>query len=307
MYIFKYRALKLSELDNFHFNLVDTNYKILYFNSKPLLNSLSCRHRDLKLNGTKVSFKGRVGEENRSVRSVLPFPTVPPPHVTSYFSFLTIACVEDDVGRKKELGYFSSPFVNACPIPEIIVNIRSVAYFEIVLAKGFGKIRSNSNFQEFFGSYPQQEGGSIATSTTENMNLANDEQDESEYSLPEVVAVGLSSSRFLSNHRLPGWDFESYGYHGDDGNIFHGHGRQVGAYGPTFSVGDTIGCGINYKTKSIFFTLNGKFLGNAFEDVVGDWYPTVGIDSKCDVTFNFGRIPFQFDLLRYDHENSTMY
>ena len=213
------------------------------------------------------------------------------------------------------MGYFSSPFVNPCTIPEIIVNIRSVAYYEVMLAQGFGKIRSNSNFQEFFDSYFETDeaqsldrGNGLVTDVRpaiEHMNPVEYRQEQSEYILPEVVAVGLSSSRFLSNHRLPGWDSESYGYHGDDGNIFHGHGRQIAAYGPKFSVGDTVGCGINYRTKSIFFTLNGKFLGNAFDGVIGDWYPTVGIDSNCDVTFNFGRVPFQFDLLRYDNENTT--
>ena len=73
--IYFYRALKICELENFRFNLVDTNYKVLYYNSKPLLNTLSCCHRDLKLIGTKVSFAGKVGKENRSVKSVLPFPT----------------------------------------------------------------------------------------------------------------------------------------------------------------------------------------------------------------------------------------
>ena len=246
----------------------------------------------------------------RLLPQIITYCIVPPPYSASYFSILTNACIVNEIERKKELGYFSSPFVNVNPIPEIIVDIRSVAYYEVVLAKGFGKIRSNSNFQEFFESYletgeiPSAVAGGVADGaipTVEDMNPP----DQSEYSLPEVVAVGLSSSRFLSDHRLPGWDFESYGYHGDDGNIFHGRGSQVGAYGPTFSIGDTVGCGINYKTKSIFFTVNGKFLGNAFDDVVGDWYPTVGIDSNCDVTFNFGRVPFQFNLPRYEHQNVT--
>jgi hypothetical protein len=36
--------------------------------------------------------------------------------------------------------------------------------------------------------------------------------------------------------RLPGWEPESYGYHGDDGNAFRsdGKGRR---YGPTFGTG----------------------------------------------------------------------
>ena len=220
----------------------------------------------------------------------------------------------EDVERKKELGYFSTPFVDASPIPKIVVNIRSVAYYEVVLTKGVGKIRSNSNFHEIFSSFPERGDGQLFVADdgqiarvvpdTERANPTNDYPQQHDFLLPEVVAVGLSSSRFLYNHRLPGWDSESYGYHGDDGNIFHGHGRQFGAYGPTFGFGDIVGCGINYRTKSIFFTLNGEFLGDAFKSVVGDLYPTVGIDSSCDVIFNFGFAPFQFDLLLYEHENA---
>lgn len=41
----------------------------------------------------------------------------------------------------------------------------------------------------------------------------------------DCVAVGLASTRFQRRQRLPGWDEESYGYHGDDGAIFHGRGN----------------------------------------------------------------------------------
>merc|ERR1711916_402267 len=119
----------------------------------------------------------------------------------SYFSFLTNACIENETERKKELGYFSSPFVNACTIPEIIVNIRSIAYYEVMLAKGFGKIRSNSNFQEFFDSYFETDeaqllarGNGLVTDARPAigyMNPAGYEEEQSEYSLPEVVAVGF--------------------------------------------------------------------------------------------------------------------
>lgn len=64
----------------------------------------------------------------------------------------------------------------------------------------------------------------------------------------------------VGTNRLPGWDQTSYGYHGDDGHFFcsSGHGRE---YGPTFDIGDTIGCGINFVTREIFFTRNGQNLG----------------------------------------------
>jgi len=66
-----------------------------------------------------------------------------------------------------------------------------------------------------------------------------------------------------------------------------------------------VGCGLDYKTKEIFFTLNGVYLGVAFklegeggrEDV--PLYPTVGIDSSHPVQLNFGEEPFVFDLGKY--------
>ena len=39
--------------------------------------------------------------------------------------------------------------------------------------------------------------------------------------------MGVCTSRFACDGRQPGWDSESYGYHGDDGRLFHGNGTQV--------------------------------------------------------------------------------
>ena len=159
---------------------------------------------------------------------------------------------------------------------KINVELRTIAYYEVEIRRGLGRIRSNSNF----------------------FNSVNDGQDliEEDFLLPECIAVGLSSSKFSADCRLPGWDSESYGYHGDDGGLFHGNGRQISEYGTRFGIGDIVGCGINYKTKTIFFTLTGVHLGDAFHNVSGILYPTVGIDAQVNITFNFGRKPFKFQL-----------
>lgn len=73
------------------------------------------------------------------------------------------------------------------------------------------------------------------------------------------MGVGLTSKNVEIN-RLPGWDQTSYGYHGDDGHFFESAGKGI-SYGPTYTTGDTIGCGINFMTRELFFTKNGKFLG----------------------------------------------
>lgn len=60
-------------------------------------------------------------------------------------------------------------------------------------------------------------------------------------------------------NRAPGWEPESWGYHGDDGHCFAS--QNVGKhYGPTFSTGDVIGCGVNFRTGTAFFTKNGHYL-----------------------------------------------
>ena len=102
-------------------------------------------------------------------------------------------------------------------------------------------------------------------------------------------------------------DCESYGYHGDDGGIFHGNGHKFDEYGPAFGPGDIVGCGLDYIKKEIFYTLNGSYLGPAFLDVnIGSSFsPTVGIDAYVSVTFNFGCKPFEYDLASHIDMHSS--
>ena len=119
----------------------------------------------------------------------------------------------------------------------------------------------------------------------------------------ECIAVGLATQDFCSEKRLPGWDENSFGYHSDDGGIFHGGGHRLAVYGPGFGVGDVVGCGFNYHSGSIFFTLNGQHLGDAFTVTTANCslslYPTVGVDAHVQISFNFGLEPFRFRLYDY--------
>jgi hypothetical protein len=65
---------------------------------------------------------------------------------------------------------------------------------------------------------------------------------------------------------LVGWDKHSYGYHGDDGHSFCSSGTGQ-PYGPTFTTGDVIGCGVNLIDNTCFYTKNGHNLGIAFTDL----------------------------------------
>lgn len=74
-----------------------------------------------------------------------------------------------------------------------------------------------------------------------------------------LIGIGFSN-RKVSLNRLPGWEADSWAYHGDDGYIFActASGKP---YGPRFSAQDVIGCGVNFRTGNAFFTKNGVYLG----------------------------------------------
>jgi hypothetical protein len=121
--------------------------------------------------------------------------------------------------------------------------------------------------------------------------------------------IGLGFCRAsVTLNRLPGWEPESWGYHGDDGHSFccQGIGKT---YGPTFSTGDIVGCCINFRRGIAFYTKNGVELDTAFRDLTfdapgksgkGDFYPSVGLRTPGEhVRVNFGQKPFVFDIGGY--------
>ena len=117
------------------------------------------------------------------------------------------------------------------------------------------------------------------------------------------VSVGLSTPAFNLKRKQTGWDGDSIGYHGDDGFIYHAGGTGVFQYGPRFGAGDTVGCGLHLRSREVFFTLNGMYLGPAFvltrlalrTPLI--LRPTVGVDSRQKVSLNFGLSgPFRFDI-----------
>ena len=125
------------------------------------------------------------------------------------------------------------------------------------------------------------------------------------------IGVGLACrDSFRLINEMPGWNtssVNSYGYHGDDGNLF-GEDKVITSSLPLWSAGDVIGLGINFESRTIFYTRNGELLGTAFraipEDVI--FSPVVGfhkpngnnepIDSVTkSVRINYGLLPFKYD------------
>lgn len=115
----------------------------------------------------------------------------------------------------------------------------------------------------------------------------------------DVTSIGLVTSRFPLVDRQPGWDFRSYGYHGDDGQMFHSTGVASSA---AFGANDTIGCGVRRNVRDgrsfVMFTNNGERIdkeNSTMECVHEQWFPAVGLDSSDAIHVNFGQEPFAHD------------
>jgi hypothetical protein len=119
-------------------------------------------------------------------------------------------------------------------------------------------------------------------------------------------AVGLGlAPRGHSLTGMPGWNMQSFGYHGDDGAAFSGDSQGLGKkFGPPWGTGDTVGLGVkrcdaeNSRAHDVFATKNGVFIGVMLRNVLlDDYYAVVGsmsIDAKMRVVFDKSK--FLFDL-----------
>ncbi|CAJ0766071.1 4252_t:CDS:10 [Entrophospora sp. SA101] len=112
------------------------------------------------------------------------------------------------------------------------------------------------------------------------------------------IGIGFCTKSVALN-RLPGWEQDSWGYHGDDGHSFccSGTGKP---YGPTFTTGDIIGCCLNFRDNTAFYTKNGKHLGIAFRDLKGTLYPSIGLRTQGEsLEVNFGQKKFKYSIEDY--------
>lgn len=66
---------------------------------------------------------------------------------------------------------------------------------------------------------------------------------------------------------FPGWNTD-WAYHGDDGKYYIGTGKGT-CYASTYTKGDKIGCGVDYSKARIYYTKNGRFLGERPQPIPG--------------------------------------
>ncbi|CAO0797610.1 unnamed protein product [Mucor circinelloides] len=110
--------------------------------------------------------------------------------------------------------------------------------------------------------------------------------------------IGIGFCRRINSlDRFPGWEEHSWGYHGENGHVFSGPGTEK-AYGPKYGTGDIIGCGIDFRDMSAFYTKNGIYLGSAFKKIKDtELFPFVGFKTPGEkIEANFGAKPFKFDI-----------
>lgn len=253
--------------------------------------------------GAAVQFTGAVGVGDRCIRADAPLPrprrglnatAAESSTGTSLFSRLRntqpILC-RNHHSQQLVFKPFCAPFVGASG--QIHLTPRLVSYFEVSIwpAPADFSLAQQHQRPRFHQNHHQHQ----------HHHGLNHREQQRTTTAPECVAVGLATDAFSLHTRMPGWDAHSFGYHGDDGGIFHAAGSMIKEYGSRFGANDTVGCGMDYQRQAIFYTLNGTFLGYAFElkepTAMQDLYPVVGMDTNCPVSCNFGTTtPFQFDL-----------
>ncbi|RIB21985.1 hypothetical protein C2G38_2033957 [Gigaspora rosea] len=113
-----------------------------------------------------------------------------------------------------------------------------------------------------------------------------------------LIGIGFCT-KTIDTNSMPGWDNESWGYH-NDGNFYYDSGKS-NPYGPSFTKDDTIGCCLNFKRKTVFYTKNSVNLGIAFRDLEEVIYPCIGLQSQnSSVEVIFSRKKFKYTAITDD-------
>ncbi|KIW86612.1 uncharacterized protein Z519_12796 [Cladophialophora bantiana CBS 173.52] len=111
-----------------------------------------------------------------------------------------------------------------------------------------------------------------------------------------IFVMGITQKPTGSTkHWFPGWPkpgTSSWAYHGDDGKIWCvADPPKIKDLGSArkFGYGDTVGCGVDVKKRTVFWTLNGERLMEAgFQNVRGQIYPVIVVSQIGKVKVNLG-------------------
>ncbi len=101
-----------------------------------------------------------------------------------------------------------------------------------------------------------------------------------------AVGIGAGELRYPLS-RMPGWNRNSIGYHGDDGRLYHERGSGS-EFGPRCEVGHRMGCGLDFSSEDtgyvdVFFTRNGERVGGKSVRIkrpLHGLYPLIGLHSN---------------------------
>ena len=122
-----------------------------------------------------------------------------------------------------------------------------------------------------------------------------------------AIGIVLAKKEMEMATNMPGWIHGSYGFHGNDGALFCNGKRGRRTLQPFGqATGQVVGCGIDWRARRVFYTLDGMFLGHDDTAVSttttttasyhpDEWLPVVGLDSHACVRINTAG-PFAFDL-----------
>ncbi|ETV67259.1 hypothetical protein, variant [Aphanomyces astaci] len=112
----------------------------------------------------------------------------------------------------------------------------------------------------------------------------------------DIISIGLAPPRSVVLENHAGWESFSYGYHGEEG-VYMNEPDVVDL--ETFGYGDTVGCGLQYADNNqawIFFTKNGRRVGDFGCCRAVPLFPTVGMNVTVPLQVNFGHERFQYNV-----------
>ncbi|XXH00935.1 hypothetical protein Hte_007286 [Hypoxylon texense] len=114
----------------------------------------------------------------------------------------------------------------------------------------------------------------------------------------ESLGIGFGHSNY-SKGRMPGWDDSSWGFHGNNGGMYHADGYwKANNTDWKYGTDDCVGCCIDPTQRKAFFTRNETVIGACFINLHGRLFPMVGFGKGAEIIANFGSDlaskPFRF-------------